>query len=404
MNLRCLSLTRNNKNICIWVIAMIRMRAGECAWPLRWLILLLPLLCWKAQANGLFDPEDGMLDMSRYLQDNQYGFLPVPVVITEPAVGYGGGLFGLFLHGKGKREGERFVPPPISAFGGGGTQNGTWFVGGGHRHTWQDDHIRYLVAGGYADINLDIYTGDVIGFGRNKAINTETKGYGGMQKLLFRLGDTPVFLGASQFWAKMDISAKNNPVIDNIWKRVLGESSTSSAFGIVAEYDTTDNLFWPSRGVSFSGEYQLYGGALGGDYQYDLLTLDGKTFLPLNPTWTLALAGNYQRLSHQDNHLPPMARPYIALRGISRYRYQGNDVATVQTQLAWQATPRWIIQGFIGAGSAADTSSDLFHTAEVAWGTGFRYLIAREYGLRTGVDIAFSDNEQAVYFNVGSGL
>lgn len=113
MNLWCLSLTRNNKNICIWAIAMIRMRAGECAWPLRWLILLLPLLCWKAQADGLFDPEDGMLDMSRYLQDNQYGFLPIPVVITEPAVGYGGGLFGLFLHGKGKREDQRFVPPPI---------------------------------------------------------------------------------------------------------------------------------------------------------------------------------------------------------------------------------------------------------------------------------------------------
>ncbi|WP_407246136.1 hypothetical protein [Klebsiella pneumoniae] len=29
-----------------------------------------------------------------------------------------------------------------------------------------------------------------------------------------------------------------------------------------------------------------------------------------------------------------MARPYIALRGISRYRYQGDYVATAQTQLA----------------------------------------------------------------------
>ncbi|HAF53023.1 MAG TPA: glyceraldehyde-3-phosphate dehydrogenase, partial [Leclercia adecarboxylata] len=39
-----------------------------------------------------------------------------------------------------------------------------------------------------------------------------------------------------------------------------------------------------------------------------------------------------------------------------------------------------------------------------AWGTGFRYLIAREYALHTGIDVAFSDHEQAVYFNVGSGL
>lgn len=98
---------------------------------MRWLFLLIPLLCWRAMATGLIDPEDGMVDMSRYLQENPYGFLPIPLVITEPAVGYGGGLFGLFLHGKGRQADGQFIPPAMSAFGGGGTQNGTWFVGGG---------------------------------------------------------------------------------------------------------------------------------------------------------------------------------------------------------------------------------------------------------------------------------
>lgn len=368
------------------------------------LLLLTALCCGQATSAGLIDPEDGMLDMSHNLEDKPYGFLPIPVVITEPAIGYGGGLFGLFLHGKGTQANGRFIPPAMTAFGGGGTENGTWFVGGGHRRTWQEDHIRYLIAGGYADINLDIYSGDVAGFSRNKAINTETQGYGGMHKLLFRVGDSPVFLGASQSWSKADIAAKNNPVIDRVWQRVLGDDSTSSSLGVVAEYDTTDNFFWPGQGVSLSGEYQFYGHFLGGDYRYDLLTLDGKVFLPLNPTWTLSLAGNYQMLSQQDQHLPPMARPYIKLRGISSYRYQGEDVSTVQAQLGWQVTPRWVVQGFVGAGSAEDRASDLYTSAEVAWGTGFRYLIAREYGLHTGVDVAFSDHEQAVYFNVGSGL
>ena len=371
---------------------------------MKWLIFLMLLIFWQVAAADMIDSEDRMVDMSNYLQDNHYAFLPIPVVITEPAIGYGGGLFGLFLHGKGKQENGRYIPPAMSAFGGGGTQNGTWFVGGGHRHTWQNDHIRYLIAAGYADINLDIYSGDIAGFDNGKAINTETRGYGGKQKLLFRIGGSPVFVGASQFWAKMDISAKNNPLINRIWRQVLGESSTSSALGLVAEYDTTDNLFWPGKGLSLSGEYQFYGHYMGGDYRYDLLTLDGKFFLPLNPTWTLSLAGNYQMLSQQDKHLPPMARPYIELRGISRYRYQGDDIGTVQAQLGWQMTPRWVVQGFIGAGSAAESAGDLYNKTEVAWGTGFRYLIAREYGLHTGVDIAFSDNEQAVYFNIGSGL
>lgn len=246
-----------------------------------WLGLLLICVLWRADAANLIDPEDGMVDMSRYLQDTPWGFLPVPMAITEPAIGYGGGMFGLFLHGKGKMDHGRYIPPALSAVGGGGTQNGTWFVGGGHRRTWQDDHIRYLVAAGYADINVDIYSGDVAGFSNNAAIHTATQGYGGMQKLLFRLGDTPLFVGASQFWAKTDISAKNNPLIDRVWQRVLGESSVSSSLGRVAEYDTTSNLFWPERGVALNAEYQFYGSMLGGDYRYDLLTLDGKLFIPL---------------------------------------------------------------------------------------------------------------------------
>ena len=73
--------------------------------------LLLLLLCSRAESAGMIDPEDGMLDMSHFLRDNPYGFLPVPVVITEPSVGYGGGLFGLFLHGKGRRDNGHFIPP-----------------------------------------------------------------------------------------------------------------------------------------------------------------------------------------------------------------------------------------------------------------------------------------------------
>ncbi len=92
--------------------------------PLSTLALLF-LLCPPGDAADLFDAEDGMLDMSQYLAENRYGFLPVPLAITEPAIGYGGGLFGLFLHGKGSREGGQFIPPPLTAFGGAATQNGT---------------------------------------------------------------------------------------------------------------------------------------------------------------------------------------------------------------------------------------------------------------------------------------
>ncbi|MGB1464788.1 MAG: hypothetical protein ACPG8O_00390, partial [Alcanivorax nanhaiticus] len=38
------------------------------------------------------DPEDGMPDASRFLSELPLSFMPVPVVITEPAVGNGLGV------------------------------------------------------------------------------------------------------------------------------------------------------------------------------------------------------------------------------------------------------------------------------------------------------------------------
>ena len=63
------------------------------------ILLIVLLLCssWSSLAHAGFmdwidenmiDPEDGQFDMSNYLASAQ-GFLPVPIIITEPAVGFG---------------------------------------------------------------------------------------------------------------------------------------------------------------------------------------------------------------------------------------------------------------------------------------------------------------------------
>ena len=45
----------------------------------------------------MHDPDDGGIDMSRWLLEHK-GFLPVPIIISDPAVGYGGGLALVFFH------------------------------------------------------------------------------------------------------------------------------------------------------------------------------------------------------------------------------------------------------------------------------------------------------------------
>ncbi|CAI6151219.1 MAG: hypothetical protein SPLUMA2_SPLUMAMAG2_00100 [uncultured Sulfurimonas sp.] len=76
----------------------------------------------------LTSAEDGAFDVSDYL-GTRYGFLPVPTIITEPAVGYGAGLNVMFLHDTFNSVKERKSPPSISGIFVVATENGTKAVG-----------------------------------------------------------------------------------------------------------------------------------------------------------------------------------------------------------------------------------------------------------------------------------
>ncbi len=62
------------------------------------LLSFFPALAGAFDTSLFIDPEDGMFDASRYLSERRFSFLPVPVVITEPAVGPGFGVVGVFFH------------------------------------------------------------------------------------------------------------------------------------------------------------------------------------------------------------------------------------------------------------------------------------------------------------------
>lgn len=60
------------------------------------LVLLLAFLSAAPALAQFRDKQDGALDASEWLVEKK-GFLPVPILITEPAVGYGAGLGLMFV-------------------------------------------------------------------------------------------------------------------------------------------------------------------------------------------------------------------------------------------------------------------------------------------------------------------
>ena len=111
--------------------------------------------------SQFIDPEDNNLDLSNWLIQNAYGFLPVPIIITEPAVDNGLGLAAVFFHKPDEDdpapEEGKFLLPDVTAAVAAYTGNDSKIVGGGHFNTWRQDTRRYFGAIGYADVNLDFF-------------------------------------------------------------------------------------------------------------------------------------------------------------------------------------------------------------------------------------------------------
>ncbi|MGS0693337.1 BamA/TamA family outer membrane protein [Shewanella sp. 0m-4] len=381
-------------------------------------ILLMASSQAIAQSSYFFDEKDGQFDLGYHLAENAYGFLPVPVLITEPAVGAGVGIVGLFLHETDSEKelrrqkalesiegGAQLMPAAMTLVGAGGTVNGTWFAFAGHRHSWLKDSIRYTGVGGAANANLDIYTrlGGLLPVEHAIQFDTKTEALFAMQKVQFRVADTPLMLGVKQLWAESSISS-SNALVDWILQNSLGDKTTTSGLGFIAEYDTRDNIFFPKKGYTVSAEYMVYDEALGSDNNYQTLEANGEFYLPLSKHWTFAFAGSYDQLYTGGSKLAPTTKPYVDLRGVSAFRYQGEQVATVQSQLMYHFDHRWTVSAFYGYGV---TSNDVIEAGDAsvnAYGVGFRYQLARRYGIYMGIDLATSGEENAIYFKLGSGF
>lgn len=369
---------------------------------LRALLCAISLVCTGSLAQWLpvrlTDPGDGMLDLSEHLLEHR-GILPVPIVITEPAVGYGGGLVGIFFDkplGDALKtslgETGKAVPPNITAVGALGTKNGTRGAFIGHRHTWQADRYRYLGALGKVDARLDYY-----GL-LNKARAYQLDGVGLMQQLQARAGETDWFFGPRYAWLKV------NPAFGDGWPADLdGRPLREVRIGrlsLVGAHDTRDNIFTPTDGHFVEAELVAASPQLGGTSSYQQVNLRGFDWIPMGKPFILALRGDVQT-SRGD--IPFFAKPFVNLRGIPAVRYQDNNAAVAEVELWWQATPRWSLLGFTGAGRAWG-KRDTFSQAETVStvGAGFRYLIARKLGLHAGIDFATGPEGRAFYIQVGS--
>jgi hypothetical protein len=350
-----------------------------------------------APASSKFkDPEDGHFDVSASL-DSAGGFLPIFVPITEPAVGYGAVLGAVFMYGNKAEKSDHFVRPNIAAVGWLKTENGTegWF--GAHLGTWRDDHLRTLVALTDVDVNLQFFGlgGDRV---EGAGLGYSIKARGGVAGGSYRVGDSQVWMGMRFLSVRTTVGL--DPPLQELpgvpaadYNLRLGAVTPSITF------DRRDNFFTPTSGWYVDLSVPVYRQSLGSDRDFETLNLTALYYRPLGRALYLGV-----RASGKDStdDTPFFLRPFVALRGVQALRYQGERVGEIEAEIRWQLYPRFSVLGFAGAGSAHSSSATDRVESVTAGGAGFRYLIARRYGLHLGLDVAGSPDDRAIYVVFGN--
>ena len=179
--------------------------------------------------------------MSGFL-DEKYGFLPIVLPITEPAVGYGAiGALAFFSQPLGAAK-DGLGRPSITAVGGMATENGTWGALAADSRYWFDDRLQTVAAVVDASINLDFH-----GIGEASPLDQHPLGYeihrsadgadevpAGRLALLAGLGYT--FAGTRH--VRRPDRHRACPT----------SSADASAAHPSTTWDTRDNIFTPTRG------------------------------------------------------------------------------------------------------------------------------------------------------------
>jgi len=346
------------------------------------------------------DPQDGRFDTSRFLLDLD-GFLPVPLVVTEPAIGYGGGAALLFFNrnapvpGDGGRAG-RVVPPDITAAGGIRTENGTKAGAVGHLGFSRDGNWRYLGAVARASLNLDYFL--------------EAPLPGGASELGYNLEADFVVAEARRRLGQSDWHAGLRYLRADTTSRFdLGRPGevpardldvTLAGLALVVEYDDRDSIFTPASGTRLQLQATDFGPRYGGDPSFRLFKAAVNSYA--KPHRDVVLGGRLD-FRGTSGDTPFYAVPFIELRGIPYLRYQGERVAVAELEARWNLDGRWSLVGFGGAGRASGRDGDL-GSADTRWagGVGVRYLLARAMGLHVGLDVARGPEEGAFYLVIGS--
>jgi len=356
----------------------------------------------KKKKVSFRDPVDNAFDMSSFLLEHK-GLLPVPVIITEPALGYGGGAALLYFHHR-KKQYKTYVAPDVSGVVGLATSNGTWGAGAFHAHTFGENRVKTITAIIKPNVNIDYY-GNNSDYLAKHPVTINLDAWFLFQQAEFRIAQSNFYVGASYSYSKSEVSFNldtipGRPITNKIIELINKQKGTSviSTLTPMVVYDTRNNAFTPTKGINAELTLDYSAGWLGSSNDYSIAHTNFYGYQPISPS---LFSGWRFEGSYLMGDAPFYAYPFVSLRGIPAMRYQSDNAIVAETEWRYKVYKRFSLTAFTGGGKAFQ-SFDNFSDMDWAYtiGTGFRYEIASKLGTHMGIDFAWGNAKDFAFYIV----
>ncbi len=326
-----------------------------------------------------------------------------PIPFSNPTIGTGLVLAPAYIFPIDKND--PLSPPSVVALGAMYSTNGSKAIAGGGKAHYKEDRHRFSGGIGYYDVKYDFYgIGNEAG-GAGLSVPLRQRGTG-LRLEYLRLWRADTYFGGRYTFTEARISF--DVELPDWWPDILPTEyrSTTGALGLVAERDTRDSTFYPTRGVLLEAGVDFYAPTWGSDFTYQAYEVAYNVYRSLNERTALACRA-YARQAGGD--VPFYGLSLFGtqgdLRGYTIGQYRDKFMTALQTEYRQRLKGPWGYVVFLGVGEVAPRVAAVnFRDLLPSGGVGVRYTLAKQNQVNMRIDFAYGKEGGTIHFGAGEAF
>jgi outer membrane protein assembly factor BamA len=330
-------------------------------------------------------------------------FFIMPIPIANPTIGTGLALSTMYLFQAGEN-----APPSSVSLAGFYTDTESWATAAGTETYFKDD--KYRLAGwiGYFDVNLEFFGIGSEAGDRGESIGINQSGKFFNPNFKFRMADN-LYLGLQYRLVTLDTTVDKDDLPPEADDESLPQDTedVTSGVGILLDYDTRDNKFYPHHGSFLDVNTNFAGGAIGSDRNYQQYEVGYNLYKELGENKIIAWRSTACFMGGDAPYydLCMVGGEFDGIRGYIGGQYRDDVSLTTQVEYRWRFYKKLGMVAFAGIGEVAPELGEM-NSENILYslGGGVRFRASEEQRVNLSIDYAAGNDSDAWYFRIGEAF